>query len=107
MCIRDRDVGHVCAPDLVRPIDGQMAKQIWPYPVLRMWLAGLRALVDRRQTHLEHQTTDAMAPNAPAVAPQMPGHLPRAVPGRLEELFVDETHQPQRLFVLRCRLTIE
>ena len=43
----------ICAPDLVRPINGQMPKQIGPYPVLRMRLAGLRALVDRRQTHLE------------------------------------------------------
>jgi hypothetical protein len=32
------DVGHVCAPDLVR-----MAKQIWPCPLLWMWLARLRA----------------------------------------------------------------
>ena len=32
------DVGHVCAPDLVR-----MAKQIWPCPLLWMWLARLQA----------------------------------------------------------------
>src|SRR5580658_2219151 len=67
-----RDVGHVCTPDLVRPIDGQMAKQIWPYPMLRMRFARLRTLVDRRQTHLEHQTTNPMTPNAPTVAAQMP-----------------------------------
>ena len=75
--------------------------------MLRMRLAGLRTLVDRRQAHLEHQTTDAMAPNEPANAPQLPYHLSRAVPRRLKELFVDETHQPQRLFVRRCRLTVE
>src|SRR6202050_2387132 len=102
-----RDVGHVCTPDLVRPIDGQMAKQIWPYSMLRMRFTRLRTLVDRRQAHLEHQPTDAMAPNAPTVTPQMPCHLPRAVPRRLQELFVDETHQPQCLFALRRRLTIE
>src|SRR5271169_1807396 len=71
-----RNVSHVRAPDLVRPIDGQMAKQIWPYPVLGVWFAGLWPLVDRRQTHLQHQPTDTMAPNAPAVAAQMPRHLP-------------------------------
>src|SRR5215207_5312433 len=48
-----------------------------------------------------------MAPNAPAVAPQMTCHLPRAVPRCLQELLVDETHQPQRLFALRCRFTVE
>ena len=36
--------------------------------MLRMRFTGLRALVDRRQAHLQHQTTDAMAPNAPTVA---------------------------------------
>ena len=75
--------------------------------MLRMRFARLRALVDRRQAHLEHQTTNAMAPNAPTVAAQMPRHLPRAVPRRLEELLVDKTHEPQRLFVLRSRLTVE
>src|SRR6202035_2794305 len=102
-----RDVSHICAPDLVRPVDGQIPPQIRIGLVLWMRLARLRALVDRRQTHLEHQTTDAMAPTAPAVAAQMPRHLPRAVPGRLQELLVDETHQSQRLFILRCRLTVE
>ena len=75
--------------------------------MLRMRFAGLWALVDRRQAHLEHQTTDAMAPNAPAVAAQMPCHLSRPVPGRLQELLVDETHQPQRLLALHRRLTVE
>jgi hypothetical protein len=42
---------------------------------LRMWFAGLGALVDRRQTHLGHQPTDTMAPNTPAIAAQMPCHL--------------------------------
>ena len=75
--------------------------------MLRMRFTGLRALVDRRQAHLQHQTTDAMAPNAPTVATQMPRHLSRAVPWRLQELFVDETHQPQCCFAHRCRLAVE
>jgi hypothetical protein len=99
-----RDVDHVCAPDLVRPVDGQMAKQIGP----PMRFAGLRALVDRRQTRLEQsadgpdgaQRTSHCGANA---APSAESPVPR----RLEELFVDETHQPPRLFILRCRLTVE
>lgn len=51
-----RDVGYVCAPDLVRPVDGQMPQQIRIGLVPRMWLTGLRALVDRRQTHLGRLT---------------------------------------------------
>ena len=57
-------------------IDGQMAKQVWPYPMRRMRFTGLRTLVNRRQTHFAHQPTNAMAPDAPAVVPQMPRHLP-------------------------------
>jgi hypothetical protein len=33
--------------------------------------------VSLRQAHLQHQTTDAMAPDAPTVATQMPRHLSR------------------------------
>src|SRR4029079_12327755 len=91
------DVGYVRAPDLVLPLDRQVAQQIRIDLVLRMRLTGLGPLIDRRQAHPGHQPTDAMAPDATAVAPQMPRHLPRAVPGRLQELLVDETHQKQVL----------
>src|SRR3990170_5052983 len=37
----------------------------------------------------------------------MPRHLPRAVPWRLQELLVDQTHQHQVLGALRRRLTVE
>jgi hypothetical protein len=63
--------------------------------------------VSLRQAHLQHQTTDAMAPDAPTVATQMPRHLSRAVPGRLQELLIDETHQHQVLGALRHGLAVE
>src|ERR1039458_7653169 len=102
-----RDVGDIRTPDLVRLVDGQMPQQIRIDLVPRMRLARLRVLVDRRQAHLGHQPTDMVAPNAPAVASQVSRHLPRAVPGRLQELLVEEAHQPERLFALRCRFTVE
>ena len=75
--------------------------------VPRMRLADLGMLINRRQAHLGRQPTDAVATNAQAVAPQMSRHLTRAVPRRLQELLVDKTHQPERLFALRSRLTVE
>jgi hypothetical protein len=45
-----RDIGHVGALHMVRPIDGQMPKQIRIDLVPRMRLTGLRMLVDRRKT---------------------------------------------------------
>jgi len=72
-----------------------------------MRFAGLRPLIDRRKAHPGHQPANAMAPYAPAVATQMPRHLPRAVPGRLQELLVDETHQHQVLGAVRRRLAVE
>jgi hypothetical protein len=56
-----------------------MPKKIRMDLVPRMRLAGLRMLINRRQAHLGHQPTDAVATNAPAVAPQMSRHLTRAV----------------------------
>jgi len=49
-----RNVGHIRTPHLVRLIDGQVAQQIRIDLVLRVRLAGLRALIDRRQARLGH-----------------------------------------------------
>ena len=57
--------------------------------MLRMRFTRFRTLVDRRQTHLER------VPSAASRTTASPGTVR------------DETHQPQRLFALRRRLTIE
>src|SRR5215204_661338 len=101
------DIGYIRTPDLVRPINAQVPQQIRIDLVLRVRLARLRTLIDRRQAHLGHQSTDAMAPNTPAIAPQMTCHLARAVPGRLQELLVNQPQQSERLFALRTGLTVE
>ena len=75
--------------------------------VPRMRLADLGMLINRRQAHLGHQPTDAVATNAQAVAPHMSRHLTRAVPRRLQELLVDQTHQSERRFILHRGTTIE
>src|SRR3954447_16375732 len=54
-----------------------------------------RPLVDRLQPHLGHQPPNALATDWVALAPQMPGHLARAIPRRLQELPVDQPHQLQ------------
>jgi len=41
-------VGHVGAPHLVRPVDHQLAQQIWVNTVLWMRITRARSLVDRR-----------------------------------------------------------
>ena len=44
---------------------------------------------------------NATASHEPANAAKDAVHLPRAVPRRVQELLVDETHQPQRRFGFR------
>ena len=90
-----RQVGDVGAPDLVRPIDRQIPQQIREDLVLGVRHRRPRPLVDWCQAHLRHQPPDALAADRIALAPQVPCHLPRAVPGRLQELRVDQTHQFQ------------
>jgi len=52
-----------------------------------------RPLIDRLQSHLGHQPPHPLAANCIALAPQMPGHLARAIPRRLQDLPVDQPHQ--------------
>jgi hypothetical protein len=69
------DVGYIRTPDLVRTVNAQVPQQIRVDLVLWVRLARLRTLIDRRQAHLGHQPADTMAPNAPALPPQMACHL--------------------------------
>jgi hypothetical protein len=55
------DVGDVNAPDLVRSLNRQAPQQIWEYLVSRWRLAGARLRAERRNVHLAHQPTNALA----------------------------------------------
>ena len=84
------DAGQVGAPNLVRPVNHLLTAQTKRFRQVRHRRA--RALVDRHQPHDGHETPHPAA-NPPgfgelaadlmAVAPEMPGHLARAIPRRL------------------------
>ena len=46
--VLDRNVGNVAAPNLIRPRDYELSKQIGIDPMLRMLFAGVRPLVPSR-----------------------------------------------------------
>jgi len=75
--------------------------------MLRMFLAGIRLLVDRHQPHEAHQASDTMPPACVVVALHMTCHLARTVPRRLQELLVDDSHELQVLSILALRLIVE
>lgn len=94
-------------PALIGPGDGQTLEQIGVNLVLWMLLAGLRLLVDRHQTHELHQPADPMAPASVPLSLYVTGHLPRAIPRRLEELTVDDGHERQDLGAFAAWLVIK
>jgi hypothetical protein len=56
-------------PDVIGPLYRQMPQQVRIDAVLRMRVAGLWSLVDRRQTDLAHQPPDPLAADAPTLTP--------------------------------------
>jgi hypothetical protein len=84
-----------------------MPQQIGIDAVLRMRLAGLRRLVDRRQTDLAHQPPNPLAAHAPALAAQVPRHLAGAIPRRFHERLIDDAHQLEVLEALASGLSVE
>src|SRR5690606_15613118 len=74
-------------------LDSDVTQQIWIDLVQRRRprSAGLRR--HGAQAHQAHEPAYALAAHVIAEPPQMPRHLPRAVPGRDEVLLVDLTHQ--------------
>jgi len=72
-------IGNICdigTPVLVRPIDDQIAQQIWIFPMLRMGHGRTRLLVNRPQAHDRHEPPDPLAAHFMSQAAQMPCHLP-------------------------------
>ena len=60
--------------------------------MFRMGNGGPRPLIDRRQSHLGHQAPDPLATDRVTQATQMPRHLPRAIPRRLQKLLIEQPH---------------
>ena len=102
-----RDIRDIRAPHLVRPVDRQPSQQIRIHPVARMRHCRSGRLIDRRQAHQAHQPAHPLAPDQMTLAPQVPRHLPCAIPRHLQELTVDQPHQSQVQRRLAARLVIQ
>ena len=83
------------------------AQQVRIHPMLGMGLGGPGRLVDRRQAHQTHQAPGPGAAHPMALPAKPAGHLPRAVPRRLEELSVDQLHQLQVQLALALAVVVE
>ena len=70
-----RDIGDICAPDLVRPIDHHIPQQIGPDLLLPVLLAGVGFLIDRHQPHEAHQSPDTITTAFVIVQLHLPSHL--------------------------------
>lgn len=70
--------------------------------MLRMRHRGPRPLVDRRQSHPGHQPPHPLAADGVALPAEVTRQLARSVPGRLQELRINQPHQlqVQRRFAL-------
>ena len=98
---------HAREENLIWPINHQVSQQIRVDLVLRMLLARVGRLVDRNQPHQPHQTAHPVAATFMALSLHVAGHLPRSIPRRLQELLVDDAHQPQIFGAFALRLVIQ
>jgi len=101
------DVGNICAPDLVRPVDHCIAQQIWPNLVVRMLFAGVGCLINWHQPHETHQTARTVTTALMVLTFHETGHLARPIPRRVQELFINYFHEAQVLGALADRLIIK
>ena len=99
--------GDVGAPDMVRPLDRQVAQQIWVNPVLRLQRAGARRPIDCLKPHQARRACGPMAPDPHALAAQVQRNPTSAAKRVLQERLVDAAHRRQRLGALPLRLVVE
>jgi len=91
---------------MIGRVDSQPAQQIRISLVLRMRFRRVRFLVNGRQAHQPHQSTDPLATDSVALTTQMPRHLPGSRVRRFEKLFVNQPHQLQIERVLAGRFVV-
>ena len=102
----NRDVGDVCRPHLVRPVDGHVAQQIGKNLVSRLRLGGARLRRERRNPHLAHQPLHPLAIDRKAVLSEHHRHPPRAKEGPLGEQLVKPAHHRQIVVIGRRSRTV-
>lgn len=68
---------------------------------------GLRALVDAGQPHEGHEAPHALAPDLMSLLTRMERHLLRAVPGHVNELALDRSHDGEGLEAFCLRAAVE
>ena len=101
-----RDGGDVNIPDVIWIIDRQPPQQIRIDLVLRIRLRRILFLVDRRQPHQLHQSTDPLAADSVALTTQVPRYQPCSIVRRFKKLFVNQAHQFQIGRVLAGRFIV-
>ena len=97
----DRNVGDVGRPDVVRPLDRQVAQQIGIDLVLRVRSARPRLRPERCDPHPAHQPLHALAVRVDALGAQHRRHPARAEKRPGGEQLVDPAHQRRVVVVGR------
>ncbi len=92
----DWDVGDVAAPNLSGPRDCQLSQQIGIDPMLRVFLAGVWALINGLQTHNAHQATHTMPPRREPGLGKISCNLAAAKERILRKYPVNLMHQIKR-----------
>jgi hypothetical protein len=71
------------------------------------WLAGIRFLLDRHQSHEAHQPPDALFVHGMAIVALVTCHLADAEEGRVQEMHINLPHQREVLFRRALRRVVE
>ena len=99
-----RQVGDVGRPDLVGPVDHQVAQQVGIDLVPRRRPRGPWLRAERRDPHQTHQPLHALAVDRPALGPQHRRHPTRAKERMRQEQLVEPPHHGQVVVVVGAGL---
>lgn len=92
-----RHVRNVGAPNLIRPLDHDISKQVRINPVCLVSDGRFGLGINRLQAHQPHQPSDSFAIDFVALCGEPNSHFPSPVERTLCVLLVDQAHQLQVL----------
>lgn len=100
------DIGYVGTPSLIGMINNHLSQHVGAFLMGRMGLAQILLRINRLQSHLAHETANALGIDLMTLTPQPGCHSRNAVKGRLRKLFVNQVHHLLIITVIAFRCII-
>ncbi len=95
--VPNSDIGNICAPDMVWPINDDILQQVWIYLMILIPFGCFGFGIDSLYPHQFHQPLNSLTVNQMPEVIQVSGQPPASVKRGPGVLLIQQVHQDKRI----------